>query len=335
MYVATVPDLVVGVDAGATTTRCVVAADDGSVVGTGVAAGANVRSSAGLPEQWFARVLAAALVDVPTKDVRAGVFGVAGSGTAGAHTVEQAAEAAWRSVGLTGRPTVVTDLEVGFAAGSTDPDGLLLVAGTGAAAAAFVERRIVRRCDGYGWLLGDEGSAVWLGLGAVRAALAGYDGRGEPTRLQADVAAYFDVEPEADLAMAAINRVHAEAPARLGRLAPLVTRAATDGDAVAVALVAEAAERLVAAVRAVAPGVGPGRPVDLVLGGALLTAGPVRAAVLARLPDGMRVRDPGPGAAGAAALAFAELGGGTLDPAVHAALLRAAAAAATQDIAAS
>ena len=75
------PDLVVGVDAGATTTRCLVVAADGTLVGSGTAPGANIRSSAGLPDEWFGRALAAALVNVRHTDVRAGVFGVAGAGS--------------------------------------------------------------------------------------------------------------------------------------------------------------------------------------------------------------------------------------------------------------
>ena len=130
------------------------------------------------PQERFARALAAALVTARPADVRAGVFGVAGAGAAGARTVAEAVDRAWRSVGLGGQPKVVTDLDVAFATGSTSPAGLLLLAGTGAAAAAFADRRIVRRCDGYGWVLGDEGSAVWLGLHGVRAALAAWDGRG-------------------------------------------------------------------------------------------------------------------------------------------------------------
>ena len=145
-----VPDLVAGVDAGGTT-RCLVVARDGRVAGSGSAAGANIRSSPGLPQQRFARALAARLA---------------------------------------GALRVVTDLDVAFAAGSPRTDGLLLLAGTGAAAASFVARRIARRCDGYGWLLGDEGSAVWLGLRGVRAALA----------------AHFGADPDGDLAQTLIAR---------------------------------------------------------------------------------------------------------------------------------
>jgi glucosamine kinase len=103
-----------------------------------------------------------------------------------------------------------------------------------------------------------------------------------------------------DFAQGVIAAVHAREPAHLGQLAPLVTRAAAQGDAVAVALVDDAAARLVAAVHAVRRG----EP-ELVLAGGLLL---LRRAVLARLP-GLAVRDAGPGAAGAAALALADVGG--------------------------
>lgn len=309
-------DLVAGVDAGATTTRALAVTVDGTVAGAGTSEGANIRSSGGDPRERFTAALAAALRGLDPGAVRGGVLGVAGAGAAGVEVVRAAAEAAWSTLGLSGSPRVVTDLEVAFAAGSASADGLLLLAGTGAAAVAIEGRVIARRCDGYGWLLGDEGSAVWLGLRGVRAALDAQDGRGPATSLLPELAARAGVPP-ADLAQRLIGELHADAPARLGSFGPLVTAAAIDGDAVARSLVETAAERLVAAVQAVA---GPAGGGELVLAGALLAAGPVRDAVLTRL-SGLpyRIRDAGPGAAGAAALALADVHG-TLDPAVHARL---------------
>jgi hypothetical protein len=159
--------LVSGVDAGTTATRCLVVSAEAELLGRGEASGANIRSSGGQPEDRFAAALRAAPARADPARVRAGVFGVAGGGAAGRAAVRVAAQTAWRSLGLAGVPRVVTDLEVAFAAGTAQPDGLLLLAGTGAAAASFARRRIVRRCDGYGWLLGDQGSAVWLGLRGV------------------------------------------------------------------------------------------------------------------------------------------------------------------------
>jgi glucosamine kinase len=315
--------LVVGVDAGATTTRCLVVTTTGAIVGAATGGGANLRSSGGSVQARFSEVLAGALGGLDPQAVAGGVIGVAGAGSAGVAVVHAAADMAWWGAGLPGRPRVVPDLDVAFVAGTASADGLLLLAGTGAAAASYRDRRLVRRCDGYGWLLGDEGSAVWLALRGLRAALDAEDGRGPATRLGDDLRAHLGLPPGEDLAQALIARVHGEEPARLGTLAPLVSSAARDGDPVAAGIVDAAADRLVAGLRAVAAG-----PVGgaLVLAGSVLADSPVRAAVLARLADGpeLAVTDAGPGAAGAAALALAELAGGRLDPDLHASLLAAA-----------
>ncbi len=321
-------DLVVGVDVGGTTTRCLVVTRTGSPAGAGTGGGGNLRSSAGVPVDGLSQALRTALAELRPADVRAGVFGIAGSGAAGAVVAREAAATAWRLAGLPGEPRVVTDLEVAFAAGTSRADGLLLVAGTGAAAAAVSRRQVVRRCDGYGWLLGDEGSAVWLGLRGVRAALDAYDGRGPSTRLRDDVAEHLGVPHDADFAQHAIGALHARAPAYLGALAPLVTRAADAGDPVADGLVRAAAERLVAAVGAVRPALPRAR--ELVLAGSLLLAdGPLRRRVTEQLPAELQLREAGAGAAGAAALALADLidpaGAGTaLDASLHESVLRAA-----------
>src|SRR5262245_44078857 len=104
--------VVVGVDAGATATRCVVATTDGVVLGRGGAPGANQRSSAGSPVDALASSLRAALSTVDPARVAAGVVGMAGAGSAGRASAEAAAASAWQAVGLSGRPDTVTDLEV-------------------------------------------------------------------------------------------------------------------------------------------------------------------------------------------------------------------------------
>jgi N-acetylglucosamine kinase-like BadF-type ATPase len=308
--------LVIGVDVGATTTRSLVVSADGSVLGSGTAGGGSIRSSADLPSSQLSLALRSALSGVDASQVQGGVFGIAASGSAAGSVARDAARTAWQSAGLAGEPRVVTDLEVAFAAGTAQPAGLLLLAGTGAGAAAFSQRRMVRRCDGYGWLLGDEGSAVWLGLRGLRAALDAYDGRGPATALLDAFADHFGLRD--DFAQGVIAAVHGREPAYLGALAPLVTQVAATGDAVAASLVASGADRLVAAVHAVWDG----DPCDLVLaGGLLLASGPARQAVLAGLSGApLQLRDAGPGAAGAAALALTDLHG-SLPLALHEAVL--------------
>jgi glucosamine kinase len=313
--------LVVGVDAGATTTRCVVATVDGVIVGRGVAAGANPNSSGGHLSERLAIAMTTALSDVEASEVRLGVLGAAGSAGTGRTFFRTASAAAWTNLGLGGEAVAVTDLEVAFAAGTAEADGVLLLSGTGALAARFAGGELKRRCDGYGWLLGDEGSAVWIAVRGLRAVLAALDGRGEPTVLADAAADMFGVtaDDREDRAQALLAAAFAWPPAELGRFAPRVSRAARDGDVVASRITAAAAAKLLHTFDTI--GARPRRPVVLA-GSVLLSPGPVAEAVRAGLSertDGT-VNTATDGAAGAAALAVARLTGAPLGPDVHARL---------------
>ncbi|MDL4814614.1 BadF/BadG/BcrA/BcrD ATPase family protein [Actinomadura sp. OS1-43] len=172
----------VGIDAGGTKTRCVVLTLGGALAGSGTGPGANPNSG-GDTAGALTTALREALGDLDRTHILTGVFGIAGAGSAGRPAAVSAARRAWQAVGLRGSPAVVTDIAVAFAAGTTEPKGIVVFSGTGAGAAVISDGAIVQRADGYGWLVGDEGSAVWLGKEAVRAALAAYDGRGSPTLL--------------------------------------------------------------------------------------------------------------------------------------------------------
>ncbi|TYB49882.1 N-acetylglucosamine kinase [Actinomadura chibensis] len=172
----------VGIDAGGTKTRCVVLTLGGALAGSGTGPGANPNSG-GDTAGALTTALREALGDLDRTHILTGVFGIAGAGSAGRPAAVAAARQAWQAVGLRGSPAVVTDIAVAFAAGTPEPKGIVVFSGTGAGAAVINDGAIVQRADGYGWLVGDEGSAVWLGKEAVRAALAAYDGRGSPTLL--------------------------------------------------------------------------------------------------------------------------------------------------------
>ncbi|WP_308211682.1 BadF/BadG/BcrA/BcrD ATPase family protein [Actinoallomurus soli] len=308
-----------GVDAGGTNTRAAIVTLDGIVAGRGRGPGANPNSSTD-PAGALASAVGDALGDLDRLQVVGGVFGIAGAGAAGRSKAVAAATAAWRELGLLGEPEVVTDIAVAFAAGSPAPAGLVVFGGTGAGAAVVDDGEVVRRADGYGWLVGDEGSGVWIGAEAVRAALRAYDGRGRPTTLaesvprlllgeaagpllaDVDLKALTDgagdtgaaaMSSGAALPQAVLREVYGGPPAGLGRAAPLVTAAAAAGDEVARRIVAEAAEWLLADVDAVRPaleeiigagrdgGSGPG----IVVAGSLLEKGPIAEAVWAGLRE--------------------------------------------------
>jgi len=273
-------ELVIGVDAGGTSTRCLVADTAGHPRGTGAAAGLNPRSSGGDPVDRLVQAVAAALGDLDPGDVAAGVLGVAGAGEAGVEVVREHAAAAWHRLGLAGDPIVVTDLVTAFAAGSAAADGVVVVAGTGAGAAEVADRRLVRQADAAGWLLGDVGSAVWLAREALVAAVADLDGRGPRTALTDRLLGrLLDHPPPYDV-QDVIARAYAVPPASLGTLAPVVTDHADDP--VAGGIVARGVAGLLASLDAVRPDT----PGPVVLAGALLTSpGPVRDGVAAGIAE--------------------------------------------------
>lgn len=193
---------VVGIDAGGTKTRCVVLTLGGALAGSGTGPGANPNSG-GDTAGALTTALREAIGDLDRTHILTGVFGIAGAGSAGRPAAVAAARQAWQAVGLRGSPAVVTDIAVAFAAGTSEPQGIVVFSGTGAGAAVISDGAIVQRADGYGWLVGDEGSAVWLGKEAVRAALAAYDGRGSPTLLT-------DSVPRALLGASVVAEIDAE-----------------------------------------------------------------------------------------------------------------------------
>lgn len=256
--------MVIGVDAGGTTTRCVLADLAGRHVGEGRSRGLNQHSSGGRAADHLTDAISEALGAHPPSAVRGGVLAIAGAGEAGLATARRDVDQAWRSLGLGGTPTVVPDVLATFAAGTDEAAGSVLVAGTGAIAAAVSDGEIAARADGYGWLLGDVGSAVWLGREAVSAVLAALDGRASETALTDPVLAALD---EATTAQDVVRTVYAGAPAHLGTLAPLVTDQAAQGDRAATDIVTRGVAGLLASFDAVCRDLA----APTVLGGALLT----------------------------------------------------------------
>ncbi|CAM5636972.1 hypothetical protein SAFG77S_03975 [Streptomyces afghaniensis] len=212
--------LVIGIDAGGTRTRAVLAtADDGRPVGEGAAGPGNALT---VPLPQLTEHLTEAIGRAVPEPVRDRVVAVAG-GFAGATDAADdepgrrnalaALTAALRRLGIdAGPPVIGSDIEAAFAsAPGTPAGGLALVAGTGAVAMRITDRRGTVTVDGDGWLLGDDGSGFWIGRAAVRAALRMADGRGAPTVLAEAVGRELglpgDVLPGGGAAGGAVRRL--------------------------------------------------------------------------------------------------------------------------------
>ena len=77
--------------------------------------------------------------------------------------------------------------------------GVLVISGTGSIAAAFDKKGDFHTVGGWGYILGDEGSAYDISLSAIKAAIKGYEGIGPLTNLIPYVQEYFKVTQLKDL----------------------------------------------------------------------------------------------------------------------------------------
>jgi glucosamine kinase len=245
-----VEPLVIGADVGGTSTRVLVATVDGEPRGRGRAPGGNPTA---WPADQASRALAAAVTEALTgldpAAVRAVVIGLAGGSALDDATTAELFSRVWIESGVHCVPEVVGDLAIAFASASPEPDGTVVVSGTGAAAAAIRDHALVRSADGYGWLLGDAGSGYWLGREAVRRTLAGLDARVQPTVLmEAVMSAVLGNEhaaPSPVLVRDLVRVVNARPPVELAGLARLVEESAEQGDSGALEIIEQASMELI------------------------------------------------------------------------------------------
>ncbi|RVX37962.1 N-acetylglucosamine kinase-like BadF-type ATPase [Nonomuraea polychroma] len=324
--------LVLGIDAGGTSSRAALFTVDGEPVGSGRASGANPvtlgmeRAGANLTAAVEAAAPATLLAQV--ESVVVGLAGHPGRCRA-------LAEQVFRRLLPDGPPVrVVGDVVTAFAAGTAAPSGTVLISGTGAIAAKITNHERTATSDGYGWLLGDEGSAFWLGHAAARTAIRALSPATRPTvRAQSPATrtAIRVLSPATRPTVQAAHSghgtlvalvvrhllprgagedaveelaaaVHAAPPLALAELAPLVSLAAEAGDPAASAIVAEAASRLA---RTAADVHEPGLPI--VLAGSVLTESAQVRRSVTELLAGETVAIAGDTAGAAAWLAAAPL----------------------------
>lgn len=291
------PPLVIAGDIGGTSSRLVLAALDGAVIAEAEGAGANLRSSGA---EAFDQVAAATrevlergrAVSTGSGEIVAVALGISGAGPARAAEVRGAVAERLARLGIAEERILVTDdLHTAFLSGGVGDDGLLVLAGTGAVAVRFQDREAIARRDGMGWLLGDIGSAVWLGRRTLEAVAADLDGRGPRTVLTEQIGELLALDlregrrppsptgdPRQDLIRALDEHLPAGAPAALGIFAPLPGRVPEDPVARGIL------DTAVHHVRDTVAALDPGAMLPVVLAGSVLSGpGPIHDEVEAML----------------------------------------------------
>lgn len=207
------PGRLLGIDAGGSATRVVLVAD-GQVTGRFTAPPMNALLTADLADRLAELIGGAGAT-------------AAGIGMPGMRSPADAVRLGEELTRRAGCPVRVTgDGETAWLGAFCAAPGIAVFAGTGSGAMGCDGDRWAR-AGGHGFLLGDEGSAYWIGRAAANAALRWEDGMGGSAALRDAV-----VEASGRELSALVEDVHSH-PSERGRLAllaPVVTALALEDE---------------------------------------------------------------------------------------------------------
>jgi len=262
-----------GVDAGGTHTVCPLADDTQHILGRGEAGPANMMAVGLVAAAAAVREAVGQAWRAAGRAPRPAAVACIGMSGAGRLRDRQALAGALPPYGLARRAVIVSDALIALAAGSPRAVGVVVIAGTGAIAWGRNRAGEERRASGWGYILGDEGSAFDIGLAALRAVARAHDGCGQPTLLTALILEHWRLSQPEDLRSIVYSAPSYRRP-EVAALAPIVEQAARQGDVAALDIYACAAEELALAAKAVIGSLGmQAEPVDIVLSGGVYNAG--------------------------------------------------------------
>lgn len=266
--------LLLGIDGGGTKTVALLAsaADPDQILATGYAGPSNQRAVGpmlAMQNLDLAVHSAFELAAIPRCTVAAACLGLAGADRDSDRSVilQWADEAR-----LAHKVRVVNDAVPLLSAESGTGIGVALIAGTGSLAWGCNSSGDSARAGGWGWLMGDEGSAWAIGSAVLKAVVFAADGRGPQTALSPAVCEQLQISTAQEL----VARIYsAEIPrALIAELAPLAFTLAHAADAVASRIVSTAGQDLALMVRTVADRLQLPQQLPLAATGAVLTRQP-------------------------------------------------------------
>jgi glucosamine kinase len=97
------------------------------------------------------------------------------------------------------RTRLVGDCVTAYHGASLGQPGMLVIAGTGSIILVRNEAGEFSQIGGWGHILGDAGSAWWIALESIQAAIAASEGLGPPTELNALIRRFYDVKELKDI----------------------------------------------------------------------------------------------------------------------------------------
>lgn len=137
---------------------------------------------------------------------------------------------------------LVSDVRVAIAGALAGEDGINIVAGTGSIALALKNDEIIR-CGGWGYSVGDEASAYWIGKKAIALFSKESDGRAEKGPLYELIKTNLGLNRDAEIISYVNDKIKGDR-SEIAKLARICSEAATLDDEGAMAILNETAVEL-------------------------------------------------------------------------------------------
>jgi N-acetylglucosamine kinase-like BadF-type ATPase len=233
--------LLLAIDGGQTSTKALVARFDGTVIGSGRGSASDHFHGEGGVEKNRKAIHSATDAALADAGVTADRIASIALGLTGCPPEGEPRQPVYDIVHEIVSPEQIwigADYITNLTGASAGGPGVVLVAGGGAISYGVTVDGREALAGGFGYLLGDEGSAFKIGVAAIRAASRAEDRRGEPTVLEQIVRDYFEI-PQVRLLPRIVYRAGFQRD-RISLLTPLVAEAATSGDRVAHDIIWEA-----------------------------------------------------------------------------------------------
>ncbi|MDJ0796320.1 MAG: BadF/BadG/BcrA/BcrD ATPase family protein [Calothrix sp. MO_167.B12] len=250
---------VLGIDGGGSKTICILMDDTGKVLGTGEAGASNYQSIgiAAAQKQIQSAIHKAAIAALKytnTIKLVAICLGLAGVGRPEDIEIVKAIVSQLQNsksmLAITWalQPSSIVichDALIALTGGVGDAVGIVVATGTGSMVFGRNHQGNSQRVGGWGYILGDEGSAYKIAVCGMQGALKAHDGRGIPTSLVEDFQRHLGLENIENLIEVVYRR--GWGVKEIAALAPIIDQAATAGDKVANGVIDEAVTELVIA----------------------------------------------------------------------------------------
>jgi N-acetylglucosamine kinase-like BadF-type ATPase len=142
---------------------------------------------------------------------------------------------------------ICSDCAIALVGGIGHPIGIAVIAGTGSIIFGQNRQGTTKRVSGWGYLLGDEGSGYNIAIRGLQAALKFHDGRGNYTTLAEKFQIHLGLNNLEEL----VEKVYrcGWGVKEIAALAPIVDRAAAEGDRAADSIINSAVAELTLATK--------------------------------------------------------------------------------------